>query len=419
MPSTPTVRTAVVDAAGHRLRADAAASYLRMLAAGMPVGGVDVFSRTMAEQQRLYDLYRAGKGPVAARPSLSAPHIDGRAIDTHTTTAGRYDPSGAHRWLSAGGDGSRPPRAGENLRAHAYGWRRTVSSERWHWEYDRARDQHRAADLKARLARLGYRDLKTFQRAHGLKPDGVDGPLTWAVLLGKPSPAPAPKPLPVATLGRLGVLNCGAWGRTSLPASRVRALVGVLKTIDASIYTLTESPEWLRDQLRALMPGGAARWRVVVRGSQAILFDSRKWRLVTPVPVPAVTFGPTSYHGGMYAIFEQTTTKARITVGCYHLPPNSVASQSSQRTLLQRFAARIKTRPALLGGDGADSGTWLDWQDARLAAKTSPNREAPTYGRSIRDRGHSLGLTIRRYQVVPSRGATDHDGLLIQFTIPA
>ena len=66
MPSTPTVRTAVVDAAGHRLRADAAGSYLRMLAAGMPAGGVVVFSRTMAEQQRLDDLYRPGKGPEAA-----------------------------------------------------------------------------------------------------------------------------------------------------------------------------------------------------------------------------------------------------------------------------------------------------------------------------------------------------------------
>lgn len=412
MPSTPTTSRVIINSRGQWLNGDAAASYLRMLAAGMPAGGISGkgAGRTYAEQKQLYDLYRAGKGNLAAKPGTSL-HEKGNALDLTRGTP-------AQLWAVKGGDSLKViPR--EKIRAHAYGWRRTVPGEAWHLSYDRTKDTKRAADLNARLARLGYRDVRALQRAHGLKPDGVDGPLTWAVLLGKPSPAPAPKPLPVATLGRLGVLNCGAWGRTSLPASRVRALTGVLKTIDASIYTLTEAPEWLRDQLRALMPGGAARWRVVVRGSQAILFDSRKWRLVTPVPVPAVTFGPTSYHGGLYAIFEQTTTKARLTVGCYHLPPNSVASQSSQRTLLQRFAAKITTRPALLGGDGADSGTWLDWQDARLAAKTSPNREAPTYGRSIRDRGHSLGLTIRRYQVVPSKGATDHDGLLIQVTIPA
>ena len=94
------VRTAVVDLAGHTLRADAAASYLRMIAAGMPAGGVDVFMRTMAEQETLYRRYLAGKGPIAARPVATAPHIDGRAIDLHTTTAGKYDPSPAHRCRS-------------------------------------------------------------------------------------------------------------------------------------------------------------------------------------------------------------------------------------------------------------------------------------------------------------------------------
>ena len=147
MPASSRTRTAPVDAAGHVLRADAAASYLRMIAAGMPAGGVDVFTRTMAEQETLYRRYLAGKGPIAARPVATAPHIDGRAIDLHTTTAGKYDPSPAHLWLTAGGDGSSKPKAGEKLRAHTYGWRRTVPSERWHFEYDRAADTKRAADL--------------------------------------------------------------------------------------------------------------------------------------------------------------------------------------------------------------------------------------------------------------------------------
>ena len=127
MPAAATpARTAVVDAAGHQLRADAAASYLRMLAAGLPAGGVDVFMRTMAQQQALYDAYRAGRGPIAAKPSPTAPHIDGRAMDLQTTRGGAYRPSAAHRWLTAGGDGSSRPKAGEKLRAHDYGWRRSV-----------------------------------------------------------------------------------------------------------------------------------------------------------------------------------------------------------------------------------------------------------------------------------------------------
>lgn len=41
--------------------------------------------------------------------------------------------------------------------------------------------------------------VKKFQTAHGLKPDGVCGPLTWAELekVSNPSPAPAPAPEPV------------------------------------------------------------------------------------------------------------------------------------------------------------------------------------------------------------------------------
>ena len=110
MPASSRTRTAPWTPAGHTLRADAAASYLRMIAAGMPAGGVDVFMRTMAEQEALYRRYLAGKGPIAARPVATAPHIDGRAIDLHTTTAGKYDPSPAHVWLTAGGDGPASPR---------------------------------------------------------------------------------------------------------------------------------------------------------------------------------------------------------------------------------------------------------------------------------------------------------------------
>ena len=176
---------------GGTLRGDAAASYLRMRAAGMPAGGIDAWSRTYAQQAELRRRYEAGIGPLAAKPNANAPHIKGVAIDSHTTTGGKYAPSAAHVWLTHGGDGSRPPKAGEKLREHAYGWRRTVVSERWHHAYDPARDTKAAADLAARLKALGHADVKAFQRAAGLAADGKAGPQTWtALLLAKPAPPP-------------------------------------------------------------------------------------------------------------------------------------------------------------------------------------------------------------------------------------
>ena len=178
---------------GGTLRGDAAASYLRMRAAGMPAGGIDAWSRTYAQQAELRRRYEAGIGPLAAKPNANAPHIKGVAIDSHTTTGGKYAPSAAHVWLTHGGDGSRPPKAGEKLREHAYGWRRTVPSERWHHAYDPAKDTKAKADLSARLKAAGYKDTRAFQRARGLVVDGVAGPVTWAELLrvGDRTPPPA------------------------------------------------------------------------------------------------------------------------------------------------------------------------------------------------------------------------------------
>ena len=178
---------------GGTLRGDAAASYLRMRAAGMPAGGIDAWSRTYAQQAELRRRYEAGIGPLAAKPNANAPHIKGVAIDSHTTTGGKYAPSAAHVWLTHGGDGSRPPKAGEKLREHAYGWRRTVPSERWHHAYDPAKDTKAKADLSARLKAAGYKDTRAFQKARGLSVDGVAGPVTWAELLrvGDRTPPPA------------------------------------------------------------------------------------------------------------------------------------------------------------------------------------------------------------------------------------
>lgn len=188
----------VIDAAGHWLAPAPAASYRRMLAQGMPAGGVDCFGRTRAEQQARIDAMHAG-GPLAA--GLNGPHVRGIAFDTHTTTGGRYRPSAAHLWLTEGGDGS-DVRAGEHIRANSYGWVRTVnrgrSRERWHFAYNAKLDRwlqpvlrlgSSGAWVRALQAALGVRQtglywtataaaVRALQAAHGLTVDGKAGPAT-------------------------------------------------------------------------------------------------------------------------------------------------------------------------------------------------------------------------------------------------
>jgi len=437
MPATNAPETYPVDDSGHRLRSDAAASYLRMLAAGMPAGGIEVYVRTLAQQKALYHRYLSGRGPIAAKPSPAAPHVRGVAMDAHTTGKDNtYDPSAAHEWMTEGGDGSRRPEPGEELRAHDFGWFRTVPSERWHFGYDRSRDSRRAGDLTQRLEKLGFPDVKALQRAHGLDDDGTDGPLTWGLLLGTPSPPGArarlamASDLQVPTLARVATLNCAAFGKSSMTDRQVDAIVGVLITMSASIYTLTECPEWLRDHIRGACAcaSGAHRtmgrpdeWRVASRGhvfSQALLFDSNKWTYTGAV---GGQFGPTSYHGYLTAGFEQTTTKAVIAVGGYHLPPNVVATATFQKSAMADLLDVMPaTGPRLLGGDGADESGWVTgWDDARKIAVESPDRDAATYKNAIKDRIHTRGISVRKYTVIPSDGASDHAGVLAQITIQA
>lgn len=182
------------------LRGDAAASYLRMRAAGMPKGGIQVFHRSLAKQKELYKRYKAGRGPVAAPPNPNAPHVKGVAMDAQTAAAnGSYSPGGAHKWLVNGGTGSKPSpfnsagRPTEKIRANSYGWSRTVRTERWHYGYDPAKDTKVAADLSRRLKILGFGSVKAFQKSRGLTEDGKAGPVTWAELLrvGDRTPPPA------------------------------------------------------------------------------------------------------------------------------------------------------------------------------------------------------------------------------------
>jgi hypothetical protein len=70
--------------------------------------------RTMAHQQALYRAYRRGRGNLAAVPGHSN-HQSGHALDLNTSTPGVL------RWLERN--------------ARRYGFRRTVPTESWHWEW--------------------------------------------------------------------------------------------------------------------------------------------------------------------------------------------------------------------------------------------------------------------------------------------
>jgi hypothetical protein len=107
----------IVDADGKPIELNTAGAYARMQTAAARAGiSLRVVSgfRTYAQQQALYDDYRAGRGNLAARPGYSN-HQSGHALDLNSSAPGVYS------WLAA--------HAGE------YGFARTVPSEPWHWEY--------------------------------------------------------------------------------------------------------------------------------------------------------------------------------------------------------------------------------------------------------------------------------------------
>ena len=104
---------------GALLRDDAAAAFERMYTGARDAGlwlWVISGHRSWEEQKYLYRLYRKGLGARAARPGRSN-HQRGTAVDISvgSTTTRTYE------WLAAN--------------ACRFGFRRTVRSEPWHWEY--------------------------------------------------------------------------------------------------------------------------------------------------------------------------------------------------------------------------------------------------------------------------------------------
>ena len=125
----------IVAVQGGRLNHDAAASYNRMRAAGMPAGITSSY-RSRAEQTRLRALYLAGKGNYALPPG-SSKHETGYSLDL---------PEPARGWAVA--------------HAAAYGWRRTNKSEAWHFDYFPSEDQHRGGTRNANVSAATQRAVR-------------------------------------------------------------------------------------------------------------------------------------------------------------------------------------------------------------------------------------------------------------------
>ena len=106
----------VVQVDGKWVEVKTAQSFLKMRAAaakrGVHIHVVSGF-RTMAQQRHLYSLYLQGRGNLAARPGYSN-HQSGHALDLNTSAPGVYSYLANH--------------------GRTYGFRRTVPSEKWHWE---------------------------------------------------------------------------------------------------------------------------------------------------------------------------------------------------------------------------------------------------------------------------------------------
>jgi hypothetical protein len=121
----------VVKVSGAKVEVNTANAFVAMRTAAAEAG-IDLWIesgfRTRKEQAALYRKYRKGRGNKAARPGRSN-HQSGRALDIAVSSPGALE------WMEQN--------------ASRFGFKRTVRSEPWHWEYV---DAPRASGPK-RLAR--------------------------------------------------------------------------------------------------------------------------------------------------------------------------------------------------------------------------------------------------------------------------
>jgi LAS superfamily LD-carboxypeptidase LdcB len=107
----------LVQVSGVELEASTAKAF-KVMAKAARKSGIEIAIRSgfrsQEKQQKLYRDYQRGRGHLAARPGYSN-HQSGHALDIYITDYRVYE------WLKG--------------HAAKYGFKRTVRSEAWHWEY--------------------------------------------------------------------------------------------------------------------------------------------------------------------------------------------------------------------------------------------------------------------------------------------
>ena len=416
-------RYASVDTSGHTLRGDVAAAYLRAIKGGMPKGGVDVFQRSWNEQAQLRDNYLHHGGPLAAKPSWTAPHIDQRAFDMHTTTAGKYAPSAAHAWACKGGVGSSKPKAGEKLRINEYGFYRSVPSERWHFEYKASLDKHRAADLTARLKALGM-TLRQFQKSVGLDDDGIDGPLTWSALLAAKVPVVIPPvvvvPPVVTPTGpqpvdfRFGTYNAQlqrfGGGSDAADAMFVDDVLGV------SVLAGQEVDEDQRDEIRA-----TTDMLVYPFNTVAIFWYPGKYEHGDRIEVDLGT----DYHGMIGTELTSKKNGNTFVAASVHIRPNdAIGGTDAHKALgkkndIDKVIAKLAKYPRVaVGGDWSTATARAQMEKAGYKLVTPYVDTYDKPGVQHLDFVFVRGLSDRTGGSEHETKASDHDGMLANLTLP-
>ena len=425
--SPPTLYTHPTE--GWTLRGDAAASYLRMRAAGMPAGGVQVFHRTLAKQAELYARYRKYGTPVAAKPSPTAPHVRGVAMDLTTTVGGSYRPSSAFLWMVAGSKGN-PSKAPENTtdvgtRAQAYGWYRTVPSERWHFGYRPELDTKVTAALKQRLRELGYPTVRAFQTAKGLTVDRKAGPQTWTALLTSTPPKPGPPttvpvPKPAYRDFRFGWANLQAGRWKGLPDNSPKRGEFLRTVMKCSVYGLCETNEVARDAIRDEL-GGAARWKVYPVNYVTTLWDEgNDWTHLNSLPVE---YG-TQYHGAVRAALVDTETGIHLDVIAHHGRPNAAIPGSGDTDIRGKLADTRKmltlVRPGVATIIAGDFNTKQHAELLKGAGFTRATPEVDTVdeaGDQMFDAVWVRGVTVRGHTLIDPGAVTDHKTWVVNLTL--
>jgi hypothetical protein len=420
MPQAPTKpRTFPVDKSGHTLRGDVAAAYFRAIAAGMPTGGVDVFQRTWADQQALYNRYLHG-GTIAARPSWHAPHIDQRAMDFHTGSGGKYDPSPAFVWATKGGIGKDKPHAGEKLQITPFGFRRSVPSERWHLEYDRDLDKHRAADLTARLKALGISSVKAFQKSAGLDQDGVDGPMTWAALLGAEVPAVTPTPVPDPTPEPVGAIGI----RAASYNAQLQHFGGGSYSADAAFVDSTLRPSVLAaqevDEAARNSICAATGFKVYPLNTVGIFFDPAKYTWGGRIEVDLGT----PYHGMIGTQLTSLRNGQTFVAASVHIRPrdafgSDAKAKAGKQADVAKVIAILRLFPRVVVGGDWSSNARAQMEAAGYQLVTPYVDTYDEAGIQHIDGIYARGLTDRTGGSEHPTGSSDHDGLVANLTLPA